>query len=45
MPSLLINDKKVKDPEKVADAFNSYFLSVVASLNLHQVGKDYQIYF
>jgi hypothetical protein len=24
MPSLLINDEKIKDPEKVADVFNSF---------------------
>jgi hypothetical protein len=27
MPSVLINNEKIKDPEKVADSFNSYFLS------------------
>jgi len=25
---LLINDEKIKDPEKVADVFNSFFLSI-----------------
>jgi hypothetical protein len=39
MPSLLINNKKIKDPEKNADVFNSFFLLVAESLNLHQVGK------
>jgi hypothetical protein len=40
MPSLLINNEKVKDPEKIADVFNSFFQTIVESLNLHQVGKE-----
>jgi hypothetical protein len=40
MPSLLINDEKIKDPEKVVDVFNSFFLSVAKNLNLHEVRKD-----
>jgi hypothetical protein len=45
MPSLLINDEKIKDPEKVTDVFNSFFLSVAENLNLHQVGKEDPISF
>jgi hypothetical protein len=58
MPSLLINNEKVKDPEmkwifhfisqdseKVADVFNSFFLTIAESLNLHQVGKEDSISF
>jgi hypothetical protein len=33
MPSLIINDEKIKDPAKVADVFNSFFLSVAENLN------------
>jgi hypothetical protein len=40
MPSLLINDEKLKEPEKVADVFNGFFLSVAENLNLHQLGKE-----
>jgi hypothetical protein len=40
MPSLLINDEKMKDPEKVVDVFSSFFLSIAENLNLHQVGKE-----
>jgi len=40
MPSLLINDEKIKDPEKVADVFNSFLLSIAENLNLHQVEKE-----
>jgi hypothetical protein len=29
MSSLLINDEKIKDPKKVADVFNSLFLSLL----------------
>jgi hypothetical protein len=32
MPSLLIN-KKIKDPEKVANVFNSFFLSIAENFN------------
>jgi hypothetical protein len=35
MPSLLINDKKIKEPEKVADVSSSFFLSISENLNLH----------
>jgi hypothetical protein len=45
MPSLLINNEKLKSPEKVADAFNSFFLSVAENINLHQVGKEDPICF
>jgi hypothetical protein len=44
MPSLLINEK-MKDPEKVADVFNSFFLSIAEGLNLHEVGKEDPISF
>jgi hypothetical protein len=40
MLSLLINNENVKGPEKVADAFNNFFLTVAESLNLFQVGKE-----
>jgi hypothetical protein len=40
MPSLLINNEEVKGPEKVADAFSSFFLTSAESLNLYQVGKE-----
>jgi hypothetical protein len=44
MPSLLINEK-IKAPEKVADVFNSFFLSTAENINLHQVGKEDPISF
>jgi hypothetical protein len=37
MHSLLVNYEKIKDPEKFAGVFNSFFLSI--SENLYQVGK------
>jgi hypothetical protein len=45
MPSLLINDEEIKEPEKVACIFNSFFPSVAEHLNLHQVGNEDPIYF
>jgi hypothetical protein len=44
MPSLLTNEK-IKDSGKVADVFNSFFLSIAENLNLHQVGKEHPISF
>jgi hypothetical protein len=40
MPSHLINGEKVKDPGKVADAFNKFFLTITENLNKHQAGKE-----
>jgi hypothetical protein len=37
-------DEKIKDPEKVADVFNSFFLSIAENLYLNQEEKD-PIYF
>jgi hypothetical protein len=42
VPSLLINDEKIKDPEKVAF---QQFLSIAGNLNIHQVGKENPISF
>jgi hypothetical protein len=36
IPSLLINDEAVKDPEVIPDAFNTFFLKTAENLNLHQ---------
>jgi hypothetical protein len=36
IPSLLTNEK-MKAPEKVADVFNSFFLSIAENLNSHKV--------
>jgi hypothetical protein len=40
MPSLLINEEKVKGPGKVADTFNNFFLTITENLNEHQAGKE-----
>jgi hypothetical protein len=45
MHSLLINNEKIKYPEKVADVFSSFFLSVAETLNLRQVGNKDPISF
>jgi hypothetical protein len=46
IPSLLIiNNEKIKDPEKVANVFSSFFLSVAENLNVRQVGKEDPISF
>jgi hypothetical protein len=34
MPSLLINNEKVKDPVTVANAFNMFFLTITEGLKL-----------
>jgi hypothetical protein len=45
MPSLLTNNKNVKDPETLANAFNSFSLTITESLNLHQLGREDAISF
>lgn len=45
MPFILINNEKIKYPEKVAHTFNSFFLTVAGSLNLHQEGKNIEFLF
>jgi hypothetical protein len=45
LPYLVINDENRKDPEKVADVFNSFFHSSAENLNLHQVRKKIQFLF
>jgi hypothetical protein len=39
VPSLLKNDEKLKDTKNVANAFNKFFLTTAAKLNLQQVEK------
>jgi hypothetical protein len=45
MPSLLINNEKTKDPEKVSDVLSGFFLSIAENLNLHHVGKKDHLLF
>jgi hypothetical protein len=45
MPSPLINNEKMKDPENVTDVFNSFFLSIAENLKLQQVRKEDPISF
>jgi hypothetical protein len=45
MHSFLINDAKMKDAEKGANVFSSFFLLIVENLYLHQVGKVDRISF
>jgi hypothetical protein len=42
MSSLLINDEKMKDPDKVANVFNRFFFSIAENLNLYKWGKKIQ---
>jgi hypothetical protein len=44
MPSLVINNEKVKDPVTVANAFNIFFLTITEGLKL-QVRNEYPISF
>jgi hypothetical protein len=40
MPCIVINDEKLKEPGKVTDVFDSFFIYVAENLNLYQVGKE-----
>jgi hypothetical protein len=39
----LINSENVKDPQILASAFNTFFLTVAGNLNLHQGGREYAL--
>jgi hypothetical protein len=43
--NLLIKEKIVRDPEVIADAFNTYFLTITDKLGLHQEGRSDAISF
>jgi hypothetical protein len=32
--------RKVKEPGKVADAFNNFFLTITENINIHRAGKE-----
>jgi hypothetical protein len=40
-----MNGEKVKDPGKVSEAFNNFFLKITENLNFHQAGKEMQSHF
>jgi len=37
VPSLLVNDEKLKDPRNMANAFNKFFITVTEKLNIQQI--------
>lgn len=37
--TLLVNDKKLKDPTKVANAINNFFIIIIEKLNTKQIEK------
>ena len=39
VPSLLVNDEKLKDPTNVANAFNKFFITINEKLNIQQREK------
>jgi hypothetical protein len=45
IPSLLIKNEKVKDPEVNADAFNIFFLTITENPDLHQEVRSNAISF
>jgi hypothetical protein len=40
VPSLLMNNEEVTDPKNVANAFNTFFLTITEKLNIQQVEKE-----
>jgi hypothetical protein len=36
VPTLLVNDEKLKDPTNVANAFNNFLITVTEKLNIQQ---------
>jgi uncharacterized protein (UPF0147 family) len=39
LPTLLVNDEKLKDPRNVASAFNNFFITITEKLNIQQIEK------
>jgi len=39
VPTLLVNDKTLKDPTKVANAINNSFITSIEKLNIQQIEK------
>jgi hypothetical protein len=39
VPSLLVKDKKLKNPTNVANAFNKFFITINEKLNIQQSKK------
>ena len=37
VPTLLVNDDKLKDPTDVANAFNNFFITITEKLNIQQI--------
>ena len=38
-PTILVNDEKLKDPINVANAFNSFFITITEHFNIQQMGE------
>jgi hypothetical protein len=45
IPPVLINNKKVNDAQKIADAFNTFFLKITENLDLRQEARGDAISF
>jgi hypothetical protein len=45
IPLVLINNKKVNNPQKMADAFNIFFLKITETLDLCQKARGSAISF
>ena len=39
VPTLLVNDEKLKDPTNVANAFNNFFTTITEKLNIQYIEK------
>jgi hypothetical protein len=39
VPTLLVSDEKLKDPTKVANAINNFFITSTEKLNTQQIEK------
>jgi hypothetical protein len=45
IPPFLINNENIIDPQKIADAFNTFILKITYNLNLHQEARGDGCYF
>jgi hypothetical protein len=39
VPTLLVNDEKLRDPTDMANGFNNFFIKITEKLHIQQIGK------
>jgi hypothetical protein len=40
VPNVLVNDKKLKDPKNLSNAFGNFFVTIAGKLNIQQIEEE-----